>query len=112
MLGARLAAWTLALQPGSAAEHALIERAVVASVQRQRSIIACHAQLLVALDRGDPVAALVEDGVHSLYFGYERMHDKDLRQALGGLLQGRADAVAAAPDESDAPGVAGQYGYY
>jgi hypothetical protein len=112
MLGARLEAWSAEYPPRSGDERALLERAVVASVQRQRCVVGCHARLLAAAEQGDPVWALVEDSVLALYSRYEQEHDQDLREALGALLRSWKDAGRVAPDESDVPGGAGQYGYY
>src|SRR5262249_31327724 len=111
-LGATLKAWTAAYPPRSAAQRALLERAVVASVQRQRCIMACHARLLAAAERGDPVAAIVGDDVLLLYSRYEQLHDALLRKALDALFQSWRDAVGVAPHESDAPGGVGPRGYY
>jgi hypothetical protein len=111
-LGARLAAWSLAYPPRSAAEHALMERAVVASVQRQRCVIACHTRLLVEVEKGDPVAAIVGDSEHALYFRYEQMHDQEMCRALGALLRRLKEPVAVAPDDADEPGCTAPYGYY
>jgi hypothetical protein len=114
MLGERLAAWTLAYPPRSAAERALIERAVVASIQRQRCIVACHARLLVEVERGDLLAALAGDGEHTLYSDYEQRHDQELRRVLRALLRSRKDAECVAREESqsDTPGAGSPYGYY
>lgn len=116
VLSALLAAWIDVYRPASPADHELIEQAVVAAIQRQRSIAAVHRRLRDQLAATDPVAALLGDDEVQLYRRYEHMHTLALRRALGALLRRRAEAAAAAQDGSDVPAsVAGEverHGYY
>jgi hypothetical protein len=113
-----LAAWTEVYKPESAGDYKLIERAVVAAIQRQRSIAAVHRRLLHQPATTDLIAALFGDDEAMLYRTYERRHTAALRTALTALLKRRKEAASAAASsqhataDHDWAGEGPGYGYY
>jgi hypothetical protein len=122
-VGAQLRSWLDYYRPASPHERALIERAVLASAQRQRcqdaiDRLACGAGAVTDTTRSrsrDPIA---------LFSHYERAHARDFEAALGEYLAGcprpepPAPMRAAAPSEEAEPPPLGEYrdgrpiGYY
>jgi hypothetical protein len=101
--------WIEFYKPTRLEESALIERAVVASIQQKRCIAAAHRHVLESRDSGEAVAAILGCGdaaqgapVLSLYLRYERMHRREFQRAFTALLPVREETTATAP----APGLA------
>jgi hypothetical protein len=108
-----LDSWMEFYKPTGPDERALVERAVVALIQKQRCIAAARRHVL---ESGESAAEAL-----ALYRRYEQMHRQEFHRASAALLARRAESAIAAPD-AGCPGAAdlsddiarglGQFGYY
>jgi hypothetical protein len=134
----KLDSWMQFYKPTGPAERALVERAVVALIQKRRCLAAARNHVLESVDPADAVAAMhgceapkqagpdrQEDApgtsVLALYRRYEQMHRQEFHSAFRALLKSRSEAVRPAserecPEAADIidDGIRGfsQVGYY